>query len=99
MGYKSVKSEWYCGSKFNPNCYWRRLQCRTVQVDLPLVSSYPGQAATKNFAPTQAANVEPLWANWADWSSCDKKCDGGSQKRSRQCLVGSGTFMNSQCAG
>jgi hypothetical protein len=98
-GYEGVKSEWYCSSKFNLNCYWSRVHCKAVQRGLSVVSSYPDQAATQHFAPTEAANLQPLWRSWADWSSCDKKCDGGSQKRSRQCMSGSGSFKNSQCVG
>ena len=29
--------------------------------------------------------VDGKWSNWSAWSSCDKSCDGGKQKRTRTC--------------
>lgn len=48
---------------------------------------------------TQAADVEPSWTAWSSKSSCNKKCGGGIQTRTRRCNKGSGAFAAKYCEG
>lgn len=55
--------------------------------------------ATQPAEPTVAATTQPSWGPFGAWSSCSKKCGGGTQARHRVCRAGSGAALKERCHG
>lgn len=80
-----------------------RTDCGTFGWGTKVTCSVPDSLKNIDAVPanhlTQAADVAPSWSPWSSQSSCNKKCGGGVQTRTRRCHTGSGAFVAKYCEG
>lgn len=82
---KKVKEDWKATTACTKKCGGGTQTQESTIVDSNLGTTCPGKATRTAACNTMAccSKTTSTYGNWSGWSSCSKKCGGGTQTRSR----------------